>query len=67
MTKGPKTGRSATPGKSVTRPIGKGKAERFTAVEGLSKSPASKALSQKLSGNGLTGDAYRTEVMKAFK
>lgn len=67
MAKDIKTGRSATTGRFVTKPIGKAKAERFTAVEGVSKSAASKALSNELTGRGLTGDAYRTEVVKAFK
>ena len=67
MAKTTKINRSETSGKFVTRPIGKGKAEKFTAVEGLRKSAASKALSGRLATQGLTGDAYRTEVIKAFK
>lgn len=59
--------RSATTGEFVTRPIGKGKAEKFTAVEGMHKSVASKTLSSRLTNQGLKGDAYRTEVAKAFK
>ena len=67
MAKNTKLIRSATTGKFVTRPIGKGKAEKFTAVEGMHKSAASKALSGRLTDQGLKGDAYRTEVAKAFK
>lgn len=67
MAKGSKIGRSATTGRFVTNPIGKGKAERFTAVEGMSKSAASKELSKRLAGRGLKGDAYRAELTKAFK
>jgi len=66
-TKNTKIKRSTTTGKFVTRPIGKGKAEKFTAVEGMHKSAASKALSGSLTVRGLKGDAYRTEVTKAFK
>lgn len=67
MAKETKISRSAKTGKFVTKPIGKSKAERFTAVEGMQKSPSSKALSKQLTGRGLTGDAYRTEITKAFK
>ena len=59
--------RSSATGKFVTKPIGKAKAEKFTAVEGMRKSVASKQLSRKLTKQGLTGDAYRSEVIKAFK
>ena len=67
MAKTTKIVRSATSGKFVTRPIGKGKAEKFTAVEGMRKSLASKVLSGRLAARGLKGDAYRAEVVKAFK
>lgn len=67
MAKNTKITRSAISGKFVTRPIGKSKAERFTAVEGMQKNAASKVLSAKLMGRGLKGDAYRTAVIKAFK
>ena len=67
MAKDSQTGRLATAGNLMTAPIGKAKAERFTAVEGMSKSAAPKALSNELTGPGLKGDAYRTEVAKAFR
>lgn len=67
MAKNTSIGRSATTGRFVTKPLGKGKAEKFTAVEGMTKSAASKALSGQLRGRGLKGDAYRKEVAKAFK
>lgn len=67
MARNTKTTKSAIIGEFVTRPIGKGKAEKFTAVEGLRKSAASKTLSDRLTGTGLKGDAYRSEVAKAFK
>ena len=62
-----KTARSATSGKFVTRPLGKGKAERFAAVDGMQKNEASKRLSDRLSAHGLKGDDYRAEVTRAFK
>jgi hypothetical protein len=67
MTKGFKTNRVATNGARVTAPIGKAKAERFAAVEGMKKSPTSNALSAKLAARGLTGDEYRVELVRAFK
>ncbi|MFX3679937.1 MAG: hypothetical protein ACN6I5_01505 [Hyphomicrobiales bacterium] len=67
MAKNTKTTRHAVSGKFLTRPLGKGKAERFTAVEGLKKSSASRALSGRLRDDGLKGDAYRAGVVKAFK
>ena len=67
MAKDSKIIRSSTTGKFVTRPIGKRKAEKFAAVEGMHKSVDSKALSGGLSARGLKGDAYRTAVIKAFK
>ncbi|PSM19834.1 hypothetical protein [Nitratireductor sp. StC3] len=67
MAKEIKISRSATTGRFVTKPIGKGKAEKFTAVEGMKKSAAAKAVSKELTGRGLKGDAYRAELVKAFK
>lgn len=67
MTKGSKISRSPKTGKLVTQPIGKGKSGRFTAVEGMSKSMAASALSQKIISQGHKGDDYRREVTKAFK
>lgn len=67
MAKNSKSTRSAVSGKFLTRPLGKAKAEQFTAVEGLKKSPASRALSGRLRNDGLKGDAYRAGVVKAFK
>ncbi|GAA3075488.1 hypothetical protein GCM10010520_23250 [Rhizobium viscosum] len=67
MRKDPKPGRSSDTGKFVTRPIGGSKAAKFAEVEGLKMNGASKALSDKLTFSGLKGDAYRREIMKAFK
>jgi hypothetical protein len=60
--------REATPVSGlVTKPLGKAKAARFAAVEELKKGAAANALSERLSGRGLKGDAYRKEIAKAFK
>lgn len=67
MGKETKSGRSVETGKFVTRPIGAQKAAKFAEVEGLKMNAGSKALSQKLSASGLKGDAYRREIVKAFK
>ncbi len=67
MAKKTKITRSAITGEFVTRPIGKGKAAKFTAVEGMRKSATSKTLADRLIDRGLKGDAYRTEVAKSFK
>ncbi|AAB91761.1 conserved hypothetical 7.3 kDa protein (plasmid) [Sinorhizobium fredii NGR234] len=67
MKKDTKTARSAVTGKFVTQPIGGKKAAKFAQVEGLKMNAASKALSEKLTASGLKGDAYRSEIVKAFK
>jgi len=67
MAKATKTGRSAVTTQFVTQPIGGKKAAKFAQVEGLTMNAASKALSKKLSASGLKGDAYRSEIVKAFK
>jgi hypothetical protein len=67
MAKDTKIGPSSASAKVVTRPIGGAKASKFAAVEGLRLNAGSKALAQKLTATGLKGDAYRAEIIKAFK
>lgn len=67
MKKDMKTARSTETGKILTQPIGGKKAAKFAQVEGLKMSAASKMLSQTLTASGLKGDAYRSEIVKAFK
>ncbi|WP_037377523.1 hypothetical protein [Sinorhizobium americanum] len=67
MTKATETTRSAVTGKFVTQPIGGKKAAKFAQVEGFEMNAASKALSKKLAASGLKGEAYRSEIVKAFK
>jgi hypothetical protein len=67
MSKDLSKARSAATGELVTRPIGGSKAAKFAEVEGLKMNAASKALADKLAESGLKGDAYRREIVKAFK
>jgi hypothetical protein len=67
MGKDTKIERTSVNGKAVTRPIGSAKASKFAAVEGLKMNAGSKALAEKLTAAGLKGDAYRAEIVKAFK
>ncbi len=67
MAKDPKSRTAPASGQGVSRPIGVAKATTFAAVDGLRLSESSKALDRKLAASGLKGDAYRAEVIKAFK
>ncbi|MFK3691100.1 hypothetical protein ACI2J4_12635 [Agrobacterium tumefaciens] len=67
MAKDIKIVRNASSGKILTQPIGVTKATKFAEVEGMKKSLASSALSQRAASSGLKGDAYRKEIVKAFK
>ncbi|SDK33834.1 hypothetical protein SAMN05428983_4643 [Agrobacterium fabrum] len=67
MTKDTKSSRSAPRDKVVISPIGGRKAAKFALVEGLTMNADSKALARKLAASGLKGDAYRSEIIKAFK
>ncbi|WP_047454178.1 hypothetical protein [Rhizobium rhizogenes] len=67
MTKDKKPSRSAPRDKVVTSPIGGRKAAKFALVEGLTMNADSKSLARKLTASGLKGDAYRSEIIKAFK
>jgi hypothetical protein len=51
----------------VISPIGGRKAAKFALVEGLTMNADSKALARKLAASGLKGEAYRSEIIKAFK
>ncbi len=67
MAKETKVARSALSGRFLTQPIGTKKAAKFAEVEGMKKSLASSALSQRVSSQGLKGEAYRKEIAKSFK
>lgn len=58
---------AALAGKSLTQPLGVRAAEKFAAVEGHRLGKAAQELDKKLTARGLTGDAYRAEIIKAFK
>ncbi len=59
--------RSGRSGRFTMEPLGKSKAAKFAAVEGLSLTPASEKTSTSLEACGLKGDAYRSAVAGAFK
>ncbi|MBW8639399.1 hypothetical protein K1W69_19550 [Hoeflea sp. WL0058] len=61
MTTNPKIQRSA-----ITKPIGRSKAAKFAAIEGVTVNQRSYEISQKAASAGLRGDAYRAEIKKAF-
>ncbi|MFK0207201.1 hypothetical protein [Agrobacterium sp. NPDC090283] len=67
MAKDIKIIRSGSSGQMLTQPIGVKKATKFAEVEGMKKSLAASALSQRAVSSGLKGDAYRKEIAKAFK
>ncbi|QKV18643.1 hypothetical protein [Oricola thermophila] len=67
MAKTVKIGRSTISGRFVTRAIGPRKATKFASVEGLELSAASREIAQNTKSRGLRGDAYRAEIVKAFK
>lgn len=67
MAKSTKTVRSASTGQIMTQPIGVKKSVKFAAVEGMTKSMAASALSERTTAKGLKGDAYRKEIAKAYK
>jgi hypothetical protein len=54
-----KIARSAKAGQFAAVPLGKSKAAKFAAVEGLALSPDSEELEVTLRARGLKGDAYR--------
>ena len=58
--------RSAATGKFVTKPLGRGKAEKFSQVEGKALSRESATTLSKLKGRGLTGDALRSAIAGSF-
>jgi hypothetical protein len=67
MTKDRKSSRSTPRDKVVISPIGGRKAAKFALVEGLTMNADSKALARNLAASGLKGEAYRSEIIKAFK
>jgi hypothetical protein len=51
----------------VTRPIGNRKAEKFSAVEGLSLSQKSRQTLRECEARGLQGQALRDAIADTFK
>lgn len=58
--------RSATTGRFVTKPLGKGKATKFAKVEGVTTSPKSARTLKTYSDSGLKGDALRSAITGSF-
>lgn len=67
MTNRTQKAHAAPTAKLATRPIGSAKAAKFSSVEGLVMNAESLALSRRMEADGLTGDAYRAAITKAFK
>ena len=58
--------RSATTGRFVTKPLGKGKATKFAKVEGVTTSSKSAETLKTYSDRGLKGDALRSAIAGSF-
>ena len=58
--------RSATTGRFVTKPIGKGKAAKFAKVEGVTTSSKSAKTLKTHSDRGLKSDALRSAITESF-
>lgn len=58
--------RSVTTGRFVTKPLGKGKATKFSMVEGMSLTGKSARTISRFEGNGLKGDALRSAITGSF-
>lgn len=58
--------RSTATGRFVTKPLGKGKATKFSKVEGMSLTGKSATTISRLEGRGLKGDALRSAITGSF-
>lgn len=58
--------RSASTGRFVTKPLGKGKATKFSNVEGMVLTQRSAKMISRLEGSGLKGDALRSAITGSF-
>ena len=67
MKKTRKAIRSAATGRFVTKPLGRGKAEKFSQVEGMVLSRESAEMLSRLKGRGLKGDALRSAICGSFE
>lgn len=66
MRKSSAKARSAATRRFVIKPLGEGKAARFSEVEGMSLSKKSASTISGLKRRGLKGDALRTAITDAF-
>ena len=67
MPKNASISRESKSGKFVSEPLGKSKATKFAAVEGLALSPSAKKIEATLEARGLKGDAYRKAVAASLR
>lgn len=58
--------RSPVTGRFATKPLGKGKATKFSKVEGMSLSGKSAKTISRFEGRGLKGDALRSAITGSF-
>ena len=66
MKKSSATARSTATRRFVIKPLGRGKAERFSRVEGMSLSKRSVDTISSLNPKGLKGDALRSAITGVF-
>ena len=66
MKKGSAITRSAATAPFVSKPLGKGKAEKFARVEGMSLSKRFDGTISNLERRGLKGDAVRSAILGTF-
>jgi hypothetical protein len=67
MPKNASISRESKSGKFVSEPLGKSKATKFAAVEGLALTKSSERTVSRLEGRGLKGEAFRDAVVGAFR
>ena len=66
MTKSDAIKRSSLTGRGVSKTIGKGKAEKFALIEGMSLNEQSATLLARMEQRGLKGDAMRSAIVRSF-
>ena len=66
MKKNTSIARLTSTGRFITKPLGKGKAEKFAQVEGMSLNKRSAGMILRLEQRGLKGDALRSAITGDF-
>lgn len=67
MSKNHKTKRDTATGRFVTKPIGRSKAEKFSAVEGVVLTRQNAGQYMTFKSGGLKGDVLRSAIAESFK